>query len=58
MGREARKVKRRFPVVTCLGCGKVGVFLCTHCRELNAAALKKSGNIMETVERRFAQSLR
>jgi hypothetical protein len=42
----------------CIGCGKLGIFLCRHCSEFLRAVDKKkleqSQKLMSTVEQRFA----
>lgn len=38
----------------CIGCGKIGVFFCDHCRELDRLARIKADKPMSTVEQRFA----
>jgi hypothetical protein len=42
----------------CIGCGRVGIFVCRHCDEFMRAVDKKkleqSQKLMSTVEQRFA----
>jgi len=42
------------PVVTCIGCGKFGVILCSHCKQLNEAVLTRIRKLRTTIEQRFS----
>ena len=52
--RVAERVKRqlelmrREPVPTCMGCGKVGVMLCGHCREIVEAVQTRCAKLKST----------
>ncbi len=38
------------------GCGKIGVFLCPHCKELQDAASAHANKLWSTIEEKFATS--
>ena len=44
------------PVVPhCYGCGKLGIFLCANCEELQSAVIRRSAKLYTTLEGRFAR---
>lgn len=46
----------RIPAVkeSCIGCGKIGIFMCMHCKELQEATKRRSDMLWQTVEEKFA----
>ena len=45
---------KRTRLTNCVGRGKIGVFLCRQCRELQSATLARIGKLWGTLENRFA----
>lgn len=44
------------PVVPhCYGCGKLGIFLCANCEELQSATERRCAQLYTTLEGRFAR---
>ena len=39
---------------SCIGCGKVGTFLCAHCKKFHDATKARVQKLWGTVEHRFA----
>jgi hypothetical protein len=45
---------KRTRLTNCVGCGRIGVFLCNDCRELNEAIRVRVAKLWGTLENRFA----